>query len=311
MTLTTAPTPAAPARTATYRPFAVRLVARRQLSPGFLRLTFTGPDLGGCGATCLDQRVKLVLADEEQMSTALASGDDWYGWWLAQDDDRRPPMRTYTARAVRPGLAEVDIDFACHGTEGPASAFAVEAPIGTPLLLVAPDATVEGSGDVGLAWRPGAATELVLVGDETAVPAICGIVEQLPATVTGRVLLEVPTAADALELAAPAGVTVTWLARDGRPHGEALEQAVRSWAEVALPAAARAVAPAAGPVAEEGDVAPEDVLWDEADAAAGRYVWVAGEAGAVARIRKHLVKERGLDRHSACFMGYWRAGRAG
>ncbi|SDD13580.1 siderophore-interacting protein [Auraticoccus monumenti] len=299
MTLTTTPV-----RTATYRPFAVRLVARQQLSPGFLRLTFTGADLGECGTTCLDQRVKLVLADQEQVATALASGEDWYGWWLALDDDRRPPMRTYTVRAVRPELAEVDVDFACHGTEGPASAFAVDAPIGSPLLLVGPDAGVPGSDEVGFAWRPGTATEVVLVGDETAVPAICGIMERLPGHVTGRVLLEVPTDADALDLVAPAGVGVTWLARDGRPHGEVLEQAVREWAGVALP---QPVAP----VGEVAEVAPEDVLWEEADAAGGRYVWVAGEAGLVATIRRHLVKERGLDRHSASFMGYWRAGRAG
>lgn len=299
MTLTTAP-----ARTATYRPFAVRLSARQQLSPGFLRLTFTGADLGGCGTTCLDQRVKLVLADEEQVRTALTYGDDWYGWWLAKEDDRRPPMRTYTVRAVRPELAEVDVDFACHGTDGPASAFAVQAPIGSVLLLVGPDAGVPGSDDVGLAWRPGTATDLVLVGDETAVPAICGIVERLPPHVTGRVLLEVPTAADALSLAAPVGVDVTWLARDGRPHGQVLEQAVRGWAGTAL-------SQPAAPVGEVVEVAPDDVLWEEADAAAARYVWVAGEAGLVATIRRHLVKERGLDRHSASFMGYWRAGRAG
>jgi NADPH-dependent ferric siderophore reductase len=45
------------------------------------------------------------------------------------------------------------------------------------------------------------------------------------------------------------------------------------------------------------------------------YVWLAGEAGVVERLRRHLVSERGPDRtgpdrKSVAFMGYWREGRA-
>ncbi|MVA74883.1 siderophore-interacting protein [Auraticoccus sp. F435] len=292
-----------PRRTATYRLFAVRLAARQQLSPSFVRLTFTGEDLDEFGGTCLDQRIKLLLADEDQLAAARSAGEDWYGWWLAEPEQRRPAMRTYTARAVRPGLREVDVDFACHGTEGPASAFAQQAPLGSPLLLVGPDAGVPGSESAGLGWHPGEASEVVLVGDETAVPAICGIVEQLPADVVGRVLVEVPSIADALPLSAPPGVQVTWLARGGRPHGEALEQAVREWTSEL----GTAVVDGPGSVPDE----VEDVLWDEVEAAGQRYVWVAGESGAVARIRRHLVRGCGLDRRSCAFMGYWRAGVAG
>ncbi|WP_114561019.1 siderophore-interacting protein [Desertihabitans aurantiacus] len=296
-------TTSAPARTATYRLFEVELAARQQLSPHFVRLTFTGPELDSCGDTCLDQRVKLVFAEEGQIGPAVSAGEDWYAWWLGLEDDRRPAMRTYTMRAVRPEASEVDIDFACHGTEGPASAFAVQAPLGSRLLLVAPDATVPGSGSVGLAWHPGAATDVLLVGDETAAPAICGIVQRLGEDVTGRVLLEVPTAADALPLRAPAGVSVTWLARDDRPHGERLVAAVREWATCLDPA----VAPGEQDVPAEA----EELLWDEVEPAGDRYVWVAAEAGTVAAVRRHLVRERGVDKASCSFMGYWKAGRAG
>lgn len=40
-------------------------------------------------------------------------------------------------------------------------------------------------------------------------------------------------------------------------------------------------------------------------------VWVAGEAAAVQRIRRHLFDERGLPRHRAHARGYWKDGRAG
>jgi NADPH-dependent ferric siderophore reductase len=40
-------------------------------------------------------------------------------------------------------------------------------------------------------------------------------------------------------------------------------------------------------------------------------VWVAGEAAAVHRIRRHLFEDRGLSRRQATVRGYWKHGRAG
>ncbi|WP_428701573.1 SIP domain-containing protein [Stenotrophomonas indicatrix] len=53
------------------------------------------------------------------------------------------------------------------------------------------------------------------------------------------------------------------------------------------------------------------ILWEQADASAdgALYAWVAGEAGAVMAIRRHLLKGCGLDRRAITFMGYWRQGR--
>ncbi len=45
-------------------------------------------------------------------------------------------------------------------------------------------------------------------------------------------------------------------------------------------------------------------------AVGGFYAWLAGEAGAVVGLRRHLVGERGIDRRAVAFMGYWRRGRA-
>ncbi len=63
----------------------------------------------------------------------------------------------------------------------------------------------------------------------------------------------------------------------------------------------------AGAVA--GDVLVAAVVG--ADLAPGARVWVAGEAAAVQRIRRHLFEERGLPRSQATVRGYWKHGRGG
>jgi NADPH-dependent ferric siderophore reductase len=57
----------------------------------------------------------------------------------------------------------------------------------------------------------------------------------------------------------------------------------------------------------------EDPLWDvpEEARADGVYAWIAGECSVVTGLRRHLVRDLGVDRRSVAFMGYWRAGRPG
>jgi len=40
------------------------------------------------------------------------------------------------------------------------------------------------------------------------------------------------------------------------------------------------------------------------------YAWIAGESGVVTGLRRHLVRELGMDRRQVAFMGYWRRGVA-
>jgi NADPH-dependent ferric siderophore reductase len=63
--------------------------------------------------------------------------------------------------------------------------------------------------------------------------------------------------------------------------------------------------------ADAEDVDPDDLVWEVPDgtATAGCYVWLAGEAGVVTGLRRHLLREAGFDRRSVAFMGYWRTGR--
>ncbi len=209
------------------------------------------------------------------------------------------------------GAGEIDIDFVLHGTEGPASAWASAAQIGDPLCVVGPDSRADQQGG-GIEWRPGAATSVLIAGDETATPAICSVVESLPADAMGEVCVEVPTEADALALAAPAGVNVRWLARGGRAHGVRLSAAVHEWGLRRAAAQQDPAAVAAAPIATpEDEPTTEDILWEVPDAVdGGEYAWLAGEAGTITALRRHLVRDLGIDRRSVAFMGYWREGRA-
>ncbi len=297
-----------------YRTYRTTVARREQLSPNFLRMTLTGPDLVHFGTAGLDQRIKLVLPLPDGSFTDVGQFDEsvgmmeWYRRWRELPDETRNPIRTYTIRAVRPETREIDVDFVLHGTEGPASAWASAAGPGAPLVVIGPDARAHETG--GLEWNPGDAGSVLIAGDETAVPAICAIVESLPAHVTGSVYIEVPTEADALPLAAPEGVAVRWLARGSAAHGLRLSAAVHAWGEtrVAETTTSTADAPTGTELADPNE---DEVLWEVPESSVGScYAWLAGEASTITALRRHLVRGLGIDRRSVAFMGYWRRGRA-
>ncbi len=273
-----------------YRTFGVRLAGRATLSPGFVRITLAGDDLGGVGPVVTDQRVKLLLGDADVLAR-LAGIDAWHSAWQALADDRRPAMRTYTLVEVRRegDAGEVDIDVVIHPADGPAPgmAFAADAPLGTPAVLVAGALGRPGHDTVGIAWHPEQAREVTIVGDETAVPAIVNIAATLAPDVTGTVWVEVPHAGDVRTLPVPAGVEVRWRVREA---GERVSGVFGR---------------PAGPVADDGEL-----LWDEGDGGGSRYGWVAGEAGWVRALRAEA-RDAGVDRRQVAFMGYWKRGSAG
>ena len=325
-----------------YRPFAVTLVERRQLSRNFVRLTFAGPDLSEFADTCLDQRIKLVLGTDAQLDEAAAA-PSWLDWWRDQPNDERPTMRTYTARFVRREEAQVDVDFVTHGTTGPASRFAIEAPVGARAILVGAYADHPEADTQGLAWRRAGASTVLLAGDETAQPAIANILRSLPAHVTGAAFLEVTHPDDAMPLETAAEVAVTYLPRstgengtgedgtgedgagedgadsadadaagEGHARGTRLTEAVRDWTQ-AWTAEAEGSAEAAGASGADdidADVTTTEtgILWEEGAEGGGLRVLVAADAGTVRGLRQVLLKEQGLDRKSCSFMGYWRLG---
>jgi NADPH-dependent ferric siderophore reductase len=299
--MTTLAAPPIPA----YRPFPAEVVRVRRLSPSFLRVTFTGPTFDDLAPNGLDQRIKVLFPTAERGLRDCPTGDDWYAEWRALPEQWRNPMRSYTVRAARPEAGELDVDFVLHGPIGPASAWAERAASGDQVVLIGPNARFPGPTG-GFEWRPPAdASCLVVAGDETAVPAVCAIVEALPPGCRVRVFMEVPEAGDILPLAVPVGVEVTWLPR--RPTGAVRGAALTAGVLTAVRELAEALrAPASAPA--DDDLG--DLLWDvPAEASgAGLYAWLAGEAGVVTRLRRELVT-LGVDRRSVAFMGYWRAGR--
>lgn len=314
---------------APYRLFGVRVARIEDLTPSFRRLTLTGPDLDLFADTGLDQRIKLILArtpDEATGPTAAdahaaldtlvtpGTGFDWFTAWRALPDDVRPVVRTYTIAAVRQDLREIDVDVVRHGDLGPASRWAGTAQVGDTLGICGPDARHPGPHG-GIEWAPPEhSLALLLAGDETAVPAIRGILAALPDDARGEAVLEIPYAADVLPVRAPAGIRITWLPRDGAPHGSLLVPGVRAATERLLDAPLAGERPG---VIEDVDVDAQ-ILWEvpvDPDGApltrsTDLYAWLAGEAGAIKTLRRHLVAERGVDRRAVAFMGYWREGRA-
>lgn len=300
-----------------FRPYRTCVASRRELSPTFVRLVLTGEDLDLFGTDGLDQRIKLLFADERGRFVDLGIDDpeamaagDWYRRWLAAPVDRRNPMRTYTVRSVDPAHRELTIDFAVHGVTGPGSSFAATARPGDELVVVGPDSRSPQSA-IGIDFRPGAAHRILLAGDETAVPAIGAILERLASRADGvrvQAFLEVPDGADVLDLSLGDGIEATWMMRGGT-HGRCLVDAVSAFC-LTHPEFLGARPASASPL-EDVDI-DATLLWEvpDDDTRADFYAWVAGEAGTVKALRRMLVQDRGIDRKQVAFMGYWRRGRA-
>ncbi len=294
------------------------VTAVRRLSPSFVRVTFSGPALddlhtgGPLGPR--DTRLKLVVPDvpgQRPVAQIDVSDPGWYRRWLALDVATRGHLRTYTARRVATGASspELEVDFVLHldaeGRGGPAGEWAAQAQAGERLTLLGPNRHHPDPG--GFEWRPprpdaGSTQRVLLVGDETALPAVGSILETLTEQYAGEALVEIPCIDDAQELVAPRGVQVTYLPRHDRPRGAATLQAL----------AARSPGTHAPPIPDDGTDGRDDVLWEtpSGPASAGLYAWVAGEASVVKEVRRTLVGRHGLPREQVAFMGYWRQGRS-
>ena len=300
----------------------VEVVSVERTSPTFVRVELGGPDLAdfGVDGPRYDQRIKLILPDPVTggMTSTEGADESWWTTWLERPATERGHMRTYTIRDVR-GTGEATtlvVDMVLHlegDLVGPGSTWASKAAPGDRIVVLAPR---RGFPYGGIEFTPAPGADLLLVGDETAVPAICTVLEQLPDDASGTAFLEVPVAADVQDVRGPVGVDVVWLAREGDPLGVGLHDAVVAHL------GPLSISLAGAPL----EVAPDEVdpdLWetpfysssgeevvDDVSGAEGTYAWIAGESSVVTGLRRHLVKELGFDRRQVAFMGYWRRGVA-
>ncbi|THV09365.1 siderophore-interacting protein [Nocardioides caeni] len=306
-----------------------------RVSPSFVRIALAGPELAefGTPGPVLDQRIKLIFPNASGTLPSFADADEsWWTTWIEIPEDERGSMRTYTVRDVVGEGSDtrlvVDIvvhddggEHAEHGSDdadlldGAGNRWALQAEPGQRLVILCPR---RGHEFGGIEWAPGDAQRLLLVGDETAAPAIRGILRDLPADAVGAAFLEVPGDSDVYDdVTTPAGIELTWLPRNGRPRGEDLHAAVLDHLT--------GTRPAETVVVTEDEIDPD--LWEtpvhsssgetvaeatavptEGSSYAGLYAWIAGESKVVTGLRRRLVKDLGFDRGQVAFMGYWREG---
>ncbi|MGO1665169.1 SIP domain-containing protein [Candidatus Corynebacterium faecigallinarum] len=251
----------------------LQVVRTTELTPGLRRLTLTGPELNAFTSTNglaqpafrsdgFDDDIRLIFPYPGKDEPVLPVQDEGHLDW---PKDPRALSRVYTVRRWNPETGELDVDFIKHGT-GIATSWAYRAQPGDRVHVAGPAASLALPD----------ADWLLVAGDDTALPAIARLLEELPADAKAQVFIEIAHTAHRLTLRELPGVRVSWLVRDGAPAGSTtlLLDAVKGsdW-------------------------------WDGA-----AFAWIAGESAAVKAIRRHLVEERGLAKQDVQFTGYWRCG---
>lgn len=283
--------------------------------PTFARVTFRGDELSefGTPGKTFDQRIKVLFPPVRGNLPRLAA-ENWYGEWQELAEPDRGALRTYSIRDLRRDTAgtEVVVDFVLHavpGHTGPASQWASAAAPGDEVLLVGPRSGRFDGG--GIEFEPGAASLVLLAGDETAAPAIARILEDASPDLVGEAFIELPRKADRLAVNAPEGVQVHWLGREGAAQGSGLVPSVlRSLGMREVVSSGTSTEFEAELVWETPGFSALGEPLDKASAAGERYYWIAGESRVVTRLRRHLVRDLGVHRSQVAFMGYWREGVA-
>jgi NADPH-dependent ferric siderophore reductase len=243
---------------------AARVLRTAPVAPHMTRITLGGPELARFVGVGHDQVVRMFFPQRGQREPVIPDSGDWWEAYQAIPEESRPVLRNYTVRRFDPAALELDVDFVLHGDEGPASAWALRA---------APGDVVGVCHDAASAKPPADTDWLLLVADQTGLPALSVILAELPAGRRALVYVEVGGPEDEIELATGPGVDLVWLHRDGVPAGRS-DIAVRTLRAAELPA---------------GQV----------------FAWVAGESGMVKEVRRHLVRDRGVDKRRVEFCGYW------
>ncbi|MFF9070408.1 SIP domain-containing protein [Streptomyces sp. NPDC014891] len=240
------------------------------ITPGMRRLTLGGAQLDAFEKNGLelpalrtegfDDHVKFFFADETGrliLPGQNVSSLDWPA-------DGRPVAKDYTPVRHDPEAGEIDFDFVRHDG-GVASTWAERAEPGDSAWIAGPK--MSHSHPEGADW-------LLVIGDETALPAIGRWLAEMPEGTRARVFIEIGDDSHRQELPTRADAEIVWLSREGAPAGttDLLEQAVRA-----------------------AEWLPGTV-----------FAWVAGETLTLKGIRRYLVAERQIPRDHTHITGYWR-----
>jgi NADPH-dependent ferric siderophore reductase len=232
-----------------------------QLSPGMVRIVLGEGDLSEFEPTgYTDEYINAQFPPAGAPYEPPFSPDD-----LAElPAEQRPRPRRFTVRSWDGDRQRLTLDFAVHGDTGYAGPWAKRAQPGDRLQFKGP-----GGGykpDPSADWH-------LLVGDESALPAIAASLERIPPGHQALALIVVDGPEYEQPLPAGPGIEVRWLHRRQAKN-------------------------------------PEDVLVDEVRSLSfpdGPVdLFVHGEAGEVRAVRKHLLADRGLDVSGQSISAYWR-----
>ena len=246
-----------------FRKLKVRSVQR--VSPHLIRITVDGESLAGFTSPGFDDHAKLFFPDaatgELTLPTAGPEGPIW-------PEGRKPTMRDYTPGRFDAVAGTLEFDFALHDA-GPATQWAERAKPGDVLGVGGPRGSFIVPTDFD--WH-------LLIGDDTALPAIARRLAELPRNARAIVLAEVDGPDDQIAFETHAELTVQWVHRGGAAPGTStlLLDTLRG---LTFPA---------------GDF----------------HAWVACESSAAKALRALLVGERGANPKWTRASGYWRKGAA-
>lgn len=239
----------------------VEVVRKEVLTPEMVRVIFTGDDL---------QELPEMPFTDHYVKLIFAPAGANYRWPFDPDQIREtqpkelwPVTRTYTIRWFDATTNELAIDFVVHGDIGLAGPWAAGAKPGDKL----------GFNGPGGAWAPDlTADAVVLVGDESAIPAIAAALDSLPNGTPAEAFVEVRSADCEQPLRADEAITIHWVYRGSEAYGVSLAAAVRS------------------------KPLPEGRL----------SVFVHGNASMVKDLRRYFFVEQRLSRTDVSISGYWR-----
>jgi NADPH-dependent ferric siderophore reductase len=243
------------------RPRVVHVEEAEWLTPGMVRLVFGGDGFEGFDAgEFTDHYVKLQLPPA---GADYAPPFDPVELRESKSREQWPRTRTFTVRAWDHKERRLTVDFVVHGDAGIAGPWAAGAKPGDRVQLLGPGGAYAPDPDM---------TTHVLVGDESALPAIAAALERIPAGRTALVVAQVRAPGHVLALETDAELELNWLLG----HDD------------------DAVLDAVGAL----DFPPD-----------ATQAFVHGEASMVRAVRRYLLVERGLPLDRLSASGYWKRGR--
>ncbi|WP_270089026.1 siderophore-interacting protein [Sphingobacterium sp. SYP-B4668] len=245
-----------------------KVTNKEYITPHYIRIKLRADEPTDFEKCNLGANNKIFIPPHDQKKVQFATFNQERGEWVMPDENLKPIVRTYTHRALDPATNEITIDFVNHGDNGPASSWARNA---------------KQSDQLGVAMKIKNSNLCphvdwyFLIGDATAIPVICCILESLPADAKGHCILEIPSEADIHPEVRHPGFQIQWLIN---PHPESGSNLYNQAIEVDL------------------------------SAKESKFAYIACEYSSVKALRSYFKEKLGWSNSDYYAFSYWKAGVA-